>query len=96
MINEMNARFQDRGVVVLGVNQDSLEKLRSLEGDGSVSWRSFSDPSNQLARTYRVVSWPLLYVLDGERRIQYAGMPGSFADLTVEALLSEAPAAEGE
>jgi hypothetical protein len=44
---------------------------------------------------YRVGSWPLAYVLDGERKIHYAGAPGSFVELTAEALLAEAkPAAE--
>ena len=90
LLNETNTRFRDRGVVVLGVNQDPLEKLRSMEADGSVSWKSFSDPNNQLAGEYRVTNRPLIFVLDAERRIQYVGLPGSFADLTVEALLSEA------
>ena len=35
-----------------------------------------------------------VYVLDGERKIHYAGAPGSFAELTAEALLSEAKPAE--
>ena len=96
MMNEMHARFRDRPVVMLGVNRDPLDQLRKLEGDGTVAWRNFSDPSGQLARDYRVGAWPLVYVLDGERRIQYAGSPGSFAELTVEALLSEAPAQGAE
>jgi peroxiredoxin len=85
----LERKFQGRPFVVLGVNHDSLEKLRSMEADGIVSWRNFSDPSNQLAGEYRVGSWPLVYVLDGERKIHYAGAPGSFAELTVDALLSE-------
>lgn len=93
IMNEMHGRFRSRPVAVLGVNHDPLDKLRDLEGSGAVVWRSFSDPDHQLARTYRVGMWPLVYVLDGERRIQYAGAPGSFVELTVEALLSEAPAA---
>lgn len=82
-------RFRDRPVTILGVNHDPLPRLRELEGEGIVPWRNFSDTSNQLANAYRVGSWPLVYVLDGERRIQYSGNPGSFADLTVEALLTE-------
>jgi peroxiredoxin len=96
IMNEMHARFRDRPVTVLGVNHDPLEKLRELEGSGAVAWRSFSDPDDKLAQTYRVGIRPLVHVLDGERRIQYAGAPGSFVDLTVEALLSEVSTTPGE
>lgn len=93
---EMKRKFQGRPLEVLGVNHDSLEKLRSLEAEGSVNWRNFSDPSNQLSREYRVANWPVVYVLDGERKIHYAGTPGSFAELTAEALLSETAPAPAE
>ena len=89
MTNRLHDRYRERPVVVLGVNHDPLPKLRELVADDTVRWRNFSDPGYQLSRTYRVGSWPLVYVLDGERRIQYSGVPGSFVDLTVEALLSE-------
>jgi peroxiredoxin len=85
----MARKYQGKPVTVVGVSHDSLQKLRSLEADGIVSWRNFSDPSSQLAREYRVGSWPLVYVLDGERKIQYAGAPGSFVELTADALLAE-------
>jgi hypothetical protein len=42
-----------------------------------------------------VASWPLVYVLDGERKIHYAGTPGSFAELTTDALLAEIKPASG-
>jgi peroxiredoxin len=92
---EMTRKFHDKPLTVVGVNHDSLEKLRSLEADGSVTWRNFSDSSNQLSREYRVASWPLVYVLDGDRKIHYAGAPGSFAELTAEALLAEIKPASG-
>lgn len=86
---ELARKHADKPLTVLGVSRDSLQKLRSLEADGTVSWRNFSDASNQLAREYRVASWPLVYVFDGERKIQYAGTPGSFVELTADALLAE-------
>jgi peroxiredoxin len=92
----MTRKYQDKPVTVVGVNHDSLQKLRSLEADGTVSWRNFSDDSRQLAREYRVPSWPLVYVLDGERKIQYAGTPGSFVELTADALLAEIKPATGK
>lgn len=82
-------KFHGRPFVVIGVNNDPLEKLRALEADATVTWKNLSDPSNKLAGDYRVGAWPLVYVLDGERKIHYAGAPGSFAELTADALLSE-------
>jgi peroxiredoxin len=96
LVNELTNRFRDRPVLVLGVNHDPLEKLRELEGGSVVSWRSFSDPEKRLSQAYRIGSWPQAHVLDGELRIQYTGVPGSFTELTVEALLSEAQSTDSE
>ena len=94
----LNEKFKDKPFALIGVNNDPLEKLRQLQGDGTVAWRNFSDPGNKLASSYRVGTWPLVYVLDGERKIHYAGSPGSFVELTASALLSQeatpAPPAE--
>jgi peroxiredoxin len=89
MTTETAKKLKDRPFAVIGVNNDTLEKLRKLEGADTVTFKSFSDPTNQLAEKFRVGSWPLVYVLDGERKIHYSGNPGSFAELTAEALLSE-------
>ena len=83
-------RFKGRPLTVIGVNSDPVEKLRALQADNSVTWTNFSDPSNQLGNQYRVGTWPLVYVLDSDRKIHYIGALGSFAELTAEALLAEA------
>ncbi len=93
--NETARKFEDRPFVLVGVNRDNLPILRSLEGDQTVSWRSFSDTVGDLAKAYRIPSLPTAYVLDGERRIHYSGTPGTFAELTAEALLAaDTPPAE--
>lgn len=85
---EIDRKFKDKPFAIVGVNNDTLPKLRSLEADNTVSWKNFSDTTNQLAAQYRVGSRPLVYVLDGERKIHYSGTPGSFAEATVDALLA--------
>ena len=87
--NEMHAKFKDKPVLILGVNHDPVAKLRELRANGDVTWRNLSDPSNQLARAYRVGNWPMVYVLDHQQRIQYAGGLGSFVELTADALIAE-------
>jgi peroxiredoxin len=85
----MVKKFSGQPLVIIGVNHDSTEKLRALTADGSVTWQNFSDPGRKLSADYRVGSWPLAYVLDSERKIHYAGAPGSFVELTADALVSE-------
>lgn len=85
----MEKKFKGRPFIVIGVNNDPVEKLRALQADGTVPWNNLSDPDNKLAKEFRVGIWPLVYILDGERKIHYAGAPGSFAELTAEALLTD-------
>jgi len=91
---ELEKKFLDRPFVVLGVNNDPLENLRAMQADGTLTWPNFTDPENTLSAEYRVNSWPLVYVLDGERKIHYVGTPGSFVELTAEALLADVKAPE--
>jgi peroxiredoxin len=95
MTSELHQKYRGRPLVVVGVNNDPTARLRSLQADGTVDWINFSDPLNQLSAQYRVGSWPLTYVLDHERKIQYAGPPGSFAELTADALLEDIAKAAG-
>jgi peroxiredoxin len=85
----MEKKYKGQPLAILGVNNDTVEKLRALQADGTVPWTNFSDPENKLAKDYRVGTWPLAYVLDKERKIHYAGAPGSFAEITAEAILAE-------
>jgi len=61
--------------------------LREFVKNGTVTWPNFSDPERKLAAEYRINVWPIAFVLDQKRVIRYIGAPGSFVDLTVEALL---------
>ena len=94
-MNTLKQRYADKPVVVVGVNNDTVENLRSIQktDEDLLDFPNFSDPRNELAIAYRVGTWPVIYVLDAERKIQYAGVPGSFLDATVAALL-EPPKAD--
>lgn len=85
----MVKKFADKPIVVLGINHDSLPKLRSMIADETVSWRNFSDPDQKLAKAYRIGTWPMAYVLDRKRKIQYAGNLSTFTELTADALSAE-------
>jgi len=88
-------KFAGKPLVVVGVNSDPTETLRNLQANGRVTWPNYTDAPNRLANEYRVATRPLVFVLDGQRKIRFLGAPGSFIDLTAEAILAEpAPAAE--
>lgn len=87
MVAETKRRFAGKPFEVVGVNVDPIATLRGMEADGSVPWRNFSDSTGSLATQFRAASLPVVFILDGQRVIRYSGMPGSFADLTCEALL---------
>ena len=71
----------------MGVNRDTLANLRLLEADQITTWRNFSDPKQELAKVYRVSTWPYCLVLDQNGVIAYRGTPGSFADAVASDLL---------
>ena len=96
MATAMGKKFADKPFAVIGVNNDSTADLRKMQKQADlVTFPNFSDPQNHLAQEYRIGVWPLAYVLDGDRKIHYAGPPGSFVDITAAALLGETkPAAK--
>jgi peroxiredoxin len=79
----------DKPFALVGVNADATSTLKQLVADRVVSWPNFSDPNRKLADEYRIAAWPLAIVIDREGVIRYIGAPGSFVELTVDAILEE-------
>jgi peroxiredoxin len=91
MTTALEGKFAGKPFALIGINNDPVENLREMQKQPDlVTFPNFSDPQNRLANEYRIGSWPLVYVLDGERKIHYAGPPGSFVELTAAALLDPA------
>lgn len=82
--------FAGKPVEIMGVNRDSLVDLREIVKQDLMPGHHFSDPTSQLFHTYRVTQAPWCYVIDQKGVIQYAGNLGSFAELTISALLDAA------
>lgn len=84
---KMEKTYAGKMVGVVGVNRDTTENLRKLVAADKSVGKSFSDPSGELFKIYRVMESPVCYVLDQQGLIQYNGGLGSFVDFTVSALL---------
>ncbi len=88
LTNHLVTHFRDKPVTILGITPEPLERLRALQADDSITWNNIHDPADKLALQYRINSRPSVFVLDAEGKIQYTGLPGSFVELTVDALLA--------
>ncbi len=88
LTNRLVEKFADQPVSILGVTPEDLQRIRTLQGEGEIKWNNIYDPAEKLAGEYRISSRPAVLVLDKEGVIQYTGLPGSFVELTVDALLN--------
>ena len=86
--NLMSAKYADKPVAILGVTPEALDRIRELQGDGSIKWNNIIDPADKLAKEYRIAARPAVLVIGPAGKIEYTGLPGSFAELTVDALLA--------
>lgn len=86
-MRKLEERLGPKGVAVLGVAAESSLVLREMVKSGDVTWKNWVDDQGKLSEEYRVRSFPAAWVLDGERKVQYRGVPGAFVELTAEALL---------
>lgn len=88
LTNQISEKYAGKPVAILGVTPESITRIRELQADGSIKWNNLYDPSEKLSREYRINSRPTVFVIDGAGKIQYTGLPGSFVELTVDALLN--------
>lgn len=94
LTNNLAVKYDSKPVSILGVTPEALDRIRTLQADGSIRWNNIIDPEDKLAEEYRIASRPAVLVLDREGKIEYTGLPGSFLELTVDALLAGKPAGE--
>lgn len=96
--SSLEQKFAGQPFALVGVNADPVSTLRSMQSRDSdrITWPNFSDPGGLVAKEFRIGTRPFVYVLDRDRKIRYSGAPGSFVELTADAILSEkkAPATE--
>lgn len=88
LMNQLTEKFADQEVTVLGVTPESLQRIRTLQGEGQIKWNNIHDAEDRLAKEYRISHRPAVLVLDQQGVIQYTGLPGSFVELTIDALLN--------
>ena len=88
LTNQLAVKYDGKPVAVIGITPESLDRIRALQAEGSIKWNNIIDPTDKLAGEYRIASRPAVIVLNGKGVIEYTGLPGSFVELTVDALLA--------
>ena len=93
---QMLERYEDRPVVLLGVNSDpELETIRKVKIDEELHYRTWWDGHGEvptggpIATAWRVMGWPAIYVLDPEGVIRHVNQRGEQLIATVDEMLVE-------
>jgi thiol-disulfide isomerase/thioredoxin len=92
-------RYQGKPFVLLGVNRDSqIWEGRKLVESGDVTWPSFWDGKEEIAKTYGVDALPFIFVIDHKGVVQFItrGISPEIEkklDERIETLVREAEAA---
>ena len=85
-------RLAGEPFVILGINSDPKERLRTAMEENELTWRSFWDGGSTggpIAKKWNVTGWPTIYILDAEGVIRYKGARGEKMDVAVDTLLAE-------
>lgn len=88
LTNQMAVKYADKPVAILGVTPEALDRIRELQAQGAIRWNNLIDPADKLAKDYRIATRPTVFVISPDGKIEFTGLPGSFAELTVDALLA--------
>jgi len=95
-LNEMEARYNKDGLVIIGVNLDSdIEAAKRFLKNVPADFRVFSDPDGDLADQYKLIGMPSSFVIDrnGDVRHRHVGFKKSDIDsyeTSIQELLKEA------
>ena len=87
-------RLADKPFALIGVNSDKdREALKEVLEKENITWRSFwngpEGPRGPISTSWKVKSWPSIYVLDHKGRIRFENVRGLALDDAVDRLLAE-------
>ncbi|MEP2776632.1 MAG: redoxin domain-containing protein [Luteolibacter sp.] len=88
LTNRLTSKNAGKAVDVIGITPEPAARIKELQAEGAIKWNNIADPKDELAAAYRITSRPAVFVIDAKGAIQYTGLPGSFVDLTVDALVT--------
>lgn len=88
LTNAMAMKYSDKPVVIIGVTPEALDRIRELQAKEAIKWNNIIDSEDKLAKEYRIAVRPAAFVISPEGKFEYIGLPGSFMEMTMDALLA--------
>jgi thiol-disulfide isomerase/thioredoxin len=79
-IQELSAEYADKGVVVVGMNQDSpddLQQVKNTVEKRKLTFRQFMDKEGAVAEQFKVSGIPCTVLIDGQGVVQWIHTGGS-------------------
>ena len=85
--NQMVDKYAGKPISVIGITPESLASVRELQANERIKWNNIIDSKDEIALLYRIRSRPSVFIIDANGKLEYSGVPGSFVELTIDALL---------
>lgn len=90
-------QYANQPFALLGVNCDEPARFRRVLAQKAVTWQNWHDgPAGPIGQSWRIQSFPTLYVLDHEGKIRYVNVRGEELERAVKELVAKAPGASLE
>jgi len=87
--NKLANKYAGKPVSVIGITPETLGSVRKLQADDTIKWNNVIDSKNEISTLYRIKTRPAVFIIDAAGKLEYSGLPGSFVELTVDALLEK-------
>lgn len=88
LTNQLVDKYSGKPVSVIGITPESLASVRELQAKELIKWNNIIDSKDEIAKLYKIRSRPSLFIIDANGKLEYSGVPGTFAEVTVDALLN--------
>jgi thiol-disulfide isomerase/thioredoxin len=93
--NQVQAKYRDKGVVVLGVcgsnsGQDTADEVAK---ERNIAYPVARDPTLKTGKAWKVMWWPTYAVIDRQGRLRALGLKPNHVEDVLDKLLAEKPAA---
>lgn len=85
--NQLVDKYAKKPISIIGITPEPIADIRALQANDSIKWNNIIDAKDEIAALYRIRSRPAVFVVDSDGKLEYSGVPGSFVELTIDALL---------
>ena len=91
-LRELLRRFQDQGLVLIGIHADpNREKMVETFKSYGMNWPILFDPEKKIMKSLGADSYPDYYIIDRKGVLRFADLANKEVDRAVEMLLAEKP-----